>query len=84
MRHGEALRRILSEQLGPNYPPGYFVAETPLLGTIPELDSMAVVAILAAMEEEFGISVEDDEIGAEVFGTFSSLEQYVSGKLANA
>lgn len=84
MSHADALRRILSAQLGPSYPPGFFSAKTPLLGTIPELDSMAVVGILTAMEEEFGIHVENDEISADVFGTFSTLEKFVSGKLANA
>jgi len=39
-----------------------FTAETPLLGAIPELDSMAVVALITAMEERFGFMAEDDEI----------------------
>ncbi len=84
MSHADALRRILSAQLGPSYPPGFFAGETPLLGTIPELDSMAVVGILTAMEEELGIHVDDDEISAEVFRTFSTLQEFVSRKLADA
>ena len=83
MSHADALRRILSAQLGPSYPPSYFQADTPLLGTIPELDSMAVVGILTAIEEELGIHVEDDEISAEVFGTFSTLLAYAEGRTVN-
>lgn len=84
MTHADALRRILSAQLGPSYPPGYFAAETPLLGTIPELDSMAVVGILTAMEDEFGITIEDDEISAETFGTFSTLLRFLTERVGNA
>jgi len=69
----ESLKKILAAQLGPNYPPESFNDDTPLLGAIPELDSMAVVGILTAVEEELGVTVDDDEISAESFVTFSSL-----------
>ena len=55
---------------------------TPLLGAIPELDSMAVVALITALEERFDITVEDDEIGAATFETLGSLAQFVEQKLA--
>ncbi len=55
---------------------------TPLLGAIPELDSMAVVALITALEERFDITVEDDEIGAGTFETLGSLAQFVEQKLA--
>ncbi len=57
-------------------------AETPLLGSIPEFDSMAVVSIITGLEECFGFVVEDDEIDAEVFETFGSLVEFVERKLA--
>ena len=56
-------------------------ASTPLLGAIPELDSMAVVNVITALEEHFGISVADDEIGAATFGTLGSLTAFVEQKL---
>src|SRR5205085_10054655 len=37
-------------------------ARSPLLGSIAELDSMAVVSILTALEERFGIAIDDDEV----------------------
>lgn len=55
---------------------------TPLLGSVPELDSMAVVGIITAMEEEFGFSIADDEISADVFATLGSLTRFVEQKLA--
>jgi len=52
-----------------------------LLGSIPELDSMAVVTLITALEEHFGIVVEDDEIGASTFETLGSLAAFVQQKL---
>ena len=62
----------------------YFNYTTPLLGAIPELDSMAVVNVITALEEHFGISVADDEIGAATFATLSSLSAFVEQKLGDA
>lgn len=56
-------------------------SSTSLLGSVPELDSMAVVGVVGALEEHFGISVADDEINAETFSTFGSLSAYIEQKL---
>lgn len=56
-------------------------ADTPLLGAIPELDSMAVVNLIAALEEYFGFTVSDDEIGSATFATLGSLSAFVKQKL---
>lgn len=57
-----------------------FSAQTPLLGAIPEFDSMAVVSVITGLEETFDFYVEDDEISAEVFASFGSLCQFVKEK----
>ncbi len=58
-------------------------AATPLLGAIPEFDSMAVVTVLTALEDSFDFLVEDDEITAEIFITVGSLTDFVDQKLAS-
>ncbi|MDR0363386.1 MAG: phosphopantetheine-binding protein [Planctomycetota bacterium] len=58
-----------------------FVRETALLGAVPELDSMAVVALITSMEEHFGFIVEDDEIDGSAFATVGALADFVQGKL---
>lgn len=58
-----------------------YTADSPLLGAIPELDSMAVVNILTALEEHFGFVVEDDEINADTFATLGTLVKFVDQKL---
>jgi acyl carrier protein len=59
-----------------------FSTDTPLLGAIPELDSMAVVALITGMEERFGFMTDDDEIDGSVFATVGSLVGFVEAKLA--
>jgi len=54
---------------------------TPLLGNIPEFDSMAVVTVITALEDQFGFFVEDDEISAETFETLGSLVAFVESKV---
>jgi acyl carrier protein len=54
--------------------------DSPLLGALPELDSMAVVSILTALEEQYGFVVEDDEIDASVFETLGALVNFVQQK----
>ncbi|MES2353852.1 MAG: phosphopantetheine-binding protein [Pseudomonadota bacterium] len=56
--------------------------QTPLLGSVAELDSMAVVSIITALEENFGFAIADDEINADVFATLGTLISFVEQKLA--
>ena len=78
----EDVKRIVSTTLQLGARSNAMNASTPLLGAIPELDSMAVVSLITALEEQFGITVEDDEIGAEAFETLGSLTAFVEQKLA--
>jgi acyl carrier protein len=55
--------------------------DTQILGTLPEMDSMSVVGILASLEEQYGIMVDDDEIDADIFATVGSLTAFVESKL---
>jgi acyl carrier protein len=52
-----------------------------LLGAVPELDSVGIVSVLTAMEEDLGIAVEDDEISAEVFETLGTLCAFIESKV---
>lgn len=72
---------ILDEVLSLNGRAASFELETPLLGAVPELDSMAVVGVLNMMEERFGFIVEDDEIEGSSFASVGSLVEFVEAKL---
>ena len=56
-------------------------ADSGLLGELPEMDSMAVVTILTALEDRYGFIVDDDEISAETFETLGTLAQFVEDKI---
>ena len=58
-----------------------FNEDTPLLGSVSEFDSMAVVSVITALEENYGFEVDDDEIDGEVFETVGSLVNFVNKKL---
>jgi acyl carrier protein len=59
----------------------HMTAKTPLLGAVPEFDSMAVVSVITALEEHYGFVIDDDEIEASTFETVGNLADFVNGKL---
>ncbi len=81
MTHLDDVRRVLGDALQLGARVNGFTASTPLLGSLPELDSMAVVAVITAIEEHFGFTVHDDEISAETFQSLGSLVTFVEQKL---
>jgi acyl carrier protein len=52
-------------------------ASTPLFGSMPELDSMAVVALAIALEEEFDFEINDEDFTGEVFETIGTLAEFI-------
>ncbi|MFL6696775.1 MAG: acyl carrier protein [Vitreoscilla sp.] len=74
--------RLLDDVLSLEGRAASFSRATPLLGSVAELDSMAVVSLITAMEEQFGIVIDDDDIDGHTFATVGSLADFVSGKLA--
>jgi len=58
-----------------------FTRDTPLMGVIPDLDSMTVVSLIMALEERFGIRVDDD-IGSDAFATVGTLTDFVAERAA--
>ena len=75
--------RILDEVLSLGGRANTFTPDTPLLGAIPELDSMAVVTLITSLEEQLGIIVDDDDIDGATFETVGALTDFVAGKLAD-
>ena len=76
------VRTILADVLNLGEAGQALTAELPLLGSLPELDSMAVVTLIGALEDHFGIVVDDDDISASTFETLGSLAAFVAEKSA--
>ena len=78
----QTIVRALDDSLGLHGRLANASRNTPLLGAIPELDSMAVVTLIATLEERFGVIVDDDDIDGATFATLGSLSDYVSRKVS--
>ena len=79
----ETVRRVLADVL--SLKPATAAAlrpETPLFGSLPELDSMAVAGLLTELEDRLGIIIDDDDVDAELFSTFGSLVAFARAKTA--
>lgn len=74
--------RILDEVLSLGGRSTAFTRSTHLVGALPEFDSMAVVSLITALEEQLGIVIDDDDLDGQTFATVGSLADFVSGKLA--
>ena len=77
---GEVLH-VLDEVLSLGGRGNRFDRHTRLLGAVPELDSMAVVGVITALEERVGITVDDREIDSFTFATVGSLIDFVEMRL---
>jgi acyl carrier protein len=75
------VKAVLVDTLGLGDRADELDARTRLFGELPELDSMAVVELVYALEDRFAITIDGDEITAEVFETLGSLSTLVADKL---
>jgi len=55
-------------------------AETALFGSMPELDSLALLELATSLEDEFGFVIDDEDFTEEVFATVGSLAEFVERK----
>jgi acyl carrier protein len=72
------VKALVAETLGISDRLGSMDASTRLLGELPELDSLAVAEIIAAMETRFGIDIDGADFTAEVFETLGTLAAFVT------
>ncbi len=75
------LCRILYEVLQIDGQQRKLTPDTALLGSLPEFDSMAVVSVITAIEDNFGVVVDDDDVSAELFETVGTLHSYIQRKI---
>ena len=80
MQMFDEVKEILIDSLQLGGQAADFTLETPLLGSLPELDSFAVATLITAMEDHYEFIVDDDELSADTFATLGSLVAFVEGK----
>jgi acyl carrier protein len=74
------IARIVAENVGGQYKGREVPDDLRLVGNI--LDSMAVTSLIVALEENFGIVFEDEDLSAEAFENVPALADLVRKKLA--
>ena len=75
------VKAVLSHALGLPERVLELTGSTPLLGNLPELDSMAVVTVITELEEQFGFVIDDDDLVSDAFETLDTLTLFVTQKL---
>lgn len=74
--------RVLDDVLSLQGRSASFTPSTHLLGALPELDSMAVVSIITALEDRLGVTVDDGDIDGATFESVGSLVRFVTERLS--
>ena len=74
------MKSSLVETLGIEDRADTITSSTQLFGSLPELDSLAVLELVTAIEDHFGIVVDDSEFTGDTFETLGSLAAFVDGK----
>lgn len=77
------VNRVLDDVLSLQGRATAFGRDTPLLGAVPELDSMAVVSVITTLEDRFGIVIDDDDIDGSTFATVGALVDLVTTRLGD-
>ena len=75
------VRSLLAGVIGDAARTERLTAASPLFGAIPELDSIAAVNLLLAIEERHDVEIDDDEVEESVFATLGSLHAFVNAKV---
>jgi len=79
----ECVKVAIVKTLGIEHRAATLNAFTPLFGSMPELDSFAVVELVTSLEEQFGFEIDGNEITGEIFETVGSLTEFVLKKKAS-
>jgi acyl carrier protein len=58
--------------------------DTPLLGAMPELDSLAVVELITVLSERYGFDPDDVDLAGDSFDTIGTLAAFVDNNTARA
>ena len=48
------------------------------------IDSMGVIEVITFIQQEFGITIDDDDITEENLGNLAAISRYVAGKQAKS
>ena len=77
----EQVKTILIDTLKLDPKARHWGVDAPLLGAVPQLTPSAIVDVIAALEDRFGIHIQNDEVSGGVFATLGALAEFVDEKM---
>jgi acyl carrier protein len=80
VRTEQKLRTVLADVLNLGSRADALTAASALLGALPELDSMAVAALIGGIEDHFAITFEDEDLTEATFATLGSLAAVIEAR----
>lgn len=74
-------KQILADALQLGSKVESFDRHTELAGALPELNSLTIVSIITAIEEQLDCTVDDEELEMEIFETVGTLADFIETKI---
>jgi len=81
----ERVKALIVRQLKLEVDPASIKDDAPLFGDDPSglgLDSIDALELVLGIEKEFGIKVQDEEVGVKAFASVTALCEFVESKAA--
>ena len=78
----DQIKKLLVERLKLEIDPLSIDSAQPLFGEGLGLDSIDALELVLAVEQEFGIKIEDEEVGVKALASVDALADFLQNKLA--
>lgn len=75
------LRELLRDTLQIGTRADELTESSRLFGGLPEFDSVAIIGVVMAIENEYKVKISDRELSASVFLTLGSLNEFIARKV---
>ena len=79
----DQIKKLLVERLKLEIDPQSIDSAQPLFGEGLGLDSIDALELVLAVEQEFGIKIEDEEVGVKALASVDALADFLQNKLAS-
>jgi len=78
----DRIKRLIVERLKLETDPSEIGDDEPLFGEGLGLDSIDALELVLGLEQEFGVKIEDEEVGGEALASVNALAAFVRDKSA--
>ncbi len=78
----DRVKRLIVDRLKLEIDPASIDSSGPLFGAGLGLDSIDALELVLGVEQEFGVKIEDQKVGAEALASVDALADFIAAKLA--